>query len=101
MHGHCSMTVLDPQAFAVSTLADSEGLAAALRILESCLAGSDNPLDLVVQDLCSVNNLFEFIISGVFFSHSLLVSDSFSSLAEWPRACVQNYRRLPNQSCAF
>jgi hypothetical protein len=58
------MTILDPQTFAARTLADSEGLAAATRMLESCLAGPDVPLDLIVQDLCSVPSLFEFIVSG-------------------------------------
>ena len=71
------MVVLDPQAFAASTLADSEGLAAALRSLESCLAGSEKPLDLIIQELCYVPSLFEFIISGAFFVHSLSVSDIF------------------------
>ena len=61
------MTVLDPQTFAASTLADSEGLAAALRMLESCFTGSDKPMDLIIQDLCSLPNLFEFTISGVSF----------------------------------
>ncbi|KAF9229832.1 hypothetical protein BS17DRAFT_744362 [Gyrodon lividus] len=32
-------------------------------MLESCLAGPDTYLDLIVQDLCSVPNLFEFVIS--------------------------------------
>ena len=59
-----TMTVLDPQTFAASTLTSSEGLAAALRMLESCLAGPDIHLDLIVQDLCSVPDLFEFILSG-------------------------------------
>lgn len=73
------MTILDPQTFAASTLADSEGLTAALRMLESCLAEPDIPLDLIVQDLCSVPNLFEFIVSGEFLVlviRALLVSDS-------------------------
>ena len=60
------MTVLDPQTFTASTLTSSEGLAAALRMLESCLAGPDIHLNLIVQDLCSVPNLFEFILSGEF-----------------------------------
>ncbi|KAI9567009.1 hypothetical protein HD554DRAFT_2039900 [Boletus coccyginus] len=51
--------------FAPSTLAESEGLTAALRTLESCLAGPDIPLDLIVQDLCVIPNLFEFIISAL------------------------------------
>lgn len=72
------MTVLDPQTLVASTLADSEGLSAALKMLESCLAGPDLPLDLIVQDLCSVPSLFEFILSGeliVFALWTLLVSD--------------------------
>lgn len=70
------MTVLDPQAFDASTLADSEGLTVALRMLESCLEGPDISLDLILQDLCSVPNLFEFIVSGEFFIfivHTLLI----------------------------
>ena len=73
------MTVLDLQAFAASTLADGEGLATALRALESCLAGPDISLDVIVQDLCSVPNLFEFILSGAFLVlifQAFLVSDS-------------------------
>ncbi|KAI9462689.1 hypothetical protein HD554DRAFT_2288449 [Boletus coccyginus] len=53
------------QAFAPSTLADSEGLTAASRMLKSCLAGPDIPLDLIVQDLCAIPNLFEFIVSAL------------------------------------
>ncbi|KAF8139771.1 hypothetical protein EV363DRAFT_1497668, partial [Boletus edulis] len=60
-----AMTILDPQTFAASTLADSEGRTAALKMLESCLAGPDIPLDLIVQDLCSVPNLFESIVSAL------------------------------------
>ena len=67
-----TMTVLDPQTFAASTLASSKGLAAALRMLESCLAGPDIHLNLIVQDLCSVPNLFEFIFSGEFVMYVLL-----------------------------
>ena len=66
MRGQPNMTMLDPQTFAARTLADSECLTAALRTLESCLAGPDVPLDLIVQDLCSVPGLFEFIVSGEF-----------------------------------
>ena len=71
-------TVLDLQAFSVSTLADSEGLAVAMRAIESCLAGPDISLDLILRDLCSVPNLFEFIISGQFIvliTWSLPMSD--------------------------
>ena len=71
-------SALDLQIFAPSILADSEGLAAALRMLESCLAGPDIPLDLIVQDLCVIPNLFEFIVSGEFpvlVLRTLLVSD--------------------------
>lgn len=71
-------TILDLQDFAARTLADSQGLTAALRMLESCLAGPDIPLDLIVQDLCSVPCLFEFIISGEFLVlilRTLLASD--------------------------
>ncbi|KAF8837940.1 hypothetical protein BDN67DRAFT_908328 [Paxillus ammoniavirescens] len=57
------MSVLNPQTFAASRLADSEGLSDAFRMLESCLAGPDTRLDLIVQDLCSIPNLFEFVIS--------------------------------------
>ncbi|KIJ21330.1 hypothetical protein PAXINDRAFT_164864 [Paxillus involutus ATCC 200175] len=57
------MSILNPQTFAASRLADSEGLSDALRMLESCLAGPDTRLDLIVQDLCSIPNLFEFVIS--------------------------------------
>ncbi|KAI9566690.1 hypothetical protein HD554DRAFT_2315329 [Boletus coccyginus] len=56
---------LDLLAFAPRTLANSEGLTAALRMLESCLAGPDIPLDLIVQDLCAIPNLFEFIVSAL------------------------------------
>ena len=63
------MIVLDLQSFAVDTLANSEGLIAALRMLESCLAGPDVPLDLIVQDLCSAPNLFEFVVSGGFIRY--------------------------------
>ena len=66
MRDQPKMTVLDLQTFAASTLANSEGLTAALTMLESCLAGPDAPLDLIVQDLCSVSNLFEFIFAGEF-----------------------------------
>ncbi|KAG8220598.1 hypothetical protein J3R82DRAFT_2824 [Butyriboletus roseoflavus] len=59
------MTVLDLQTFAASTLANSEALTAALTMLESCLAGPDMPLDLIVQDLCAVPSLFEFILSAL------------------------------------
>ena len=59
-------SALDLQAFAPSTLAHSEGLTAALTMLESCLAGPDIPLDLIVQDLCAIPNLFEFIVPGEF-----------------------------------
>ncbi|KAI9567008.1 P-loop containing nucleoside triphosphate hydrolase protein [Boletus coccyginus] len=62
---HPDKSALDLQAFAPSTLADSEGLTAALRTLESCLAGPDIPLDLIVQDLCAIPNLFEFIVSAL------------------------------------
>ncbi|KAF8554534.1 hypothetical protein OG21DRAFT_1462307 [Imleria badia] len=65
MRGQPKMTVLNLQTFAASTLADSEGISAALRMLESCLAGPDIPLDLIVQDLCLVPNLFEFIVSAL------------------------------------
>ncbi|KAI9462690.1 hypothetical protein HD554DRAFT_2175805 [Boletus coccyginus] len=58
------MSALDLQAFAPSTLADSEGLTAALRMLKSCLAEPDIPLDLIVQDLCAIPDLFEFIVSA-------------------------------------
>ena len=71
-------SVLDLQAFDPSTLADSEGLTAALRMLEFCLTGPDIPLDLIVQDLCTIPNLFEFIVSGEFpvlVLRTLLVSD--------------------------
>ncbi|KAF9224470.1 hypothetical protein BS17DRAFT_766503 [Gyrodon lividus] len=57
------MTVLNPQIFAGSHLADSDSLSDALGILESCLAGPDTRLDSIVQDLCSVSGLFEFVIS--------------------------------------
>ena len=63
------MTVLDLQSFSANALADSEGLTAASRMLESCLAGPDIPLDLIVQDLCSAPNLFEFIVSGGFIRY--------------------------------
>ena len=79
MSAHPRVTVLDLQAFAASTLADGEGLATALRALESCLAGPDISLDVIVQDLCSVPNLFEFILSGAFLVlifQAFLVSDS-------------------------
>jgi hypothetical protein len=66
MRGQPNMTILDLQTFAARTLADSERLTAALRMLESCLAGPDVPLDLIIQDLCSVPSLFEFIVSGEF-----------------------------------
>ncbi|KAI9566710.1 hypothetical protein HD554DRAFT_2040083 [Boletus coccyginus] len=56
---------LDLLAFAPRTLAHSEGLTAALRMLESCLAGPDIPLDLIVQNLCTIPNLFEFIVSAL------------------------------------
>jgi len=71
-------SALDLLAFAPSTLADSEGLTAALRMLDSCLAGPDIPLDLIVQDLCAIPNLFEFIVSGEFpvlVLRTLVVSD--------------------------
>ena len=73
-----SIGALDLRAFTASALASGEGLAAASRVLKSCLAGPDIPLDLIVQDLCSVPNLFEFIISGEFLIlvvPTLLVSD--------------------------
>ena len=60
------MTVLDLRTFSASALADSEGLAVALRMLECRLADLDIPLDLILQDLCTIPNLFEFILSGEF-----------------------------------
>ena len=72
-------SALDLRAFAPSTLTDSEGLTAALRMLKSCLAEPDIPLDLIVQDLCAVPNLFEYIVSGEFsvlVLRILRVSDS-------------------------
>ncbi|KAF8838026.1 hypothetical protein BDN67DRAFT_972122 [Paxillus ammoniavirescens] len=57
------MTVLNPLTFAASRLADSDGLSDALTMLESCLTSPDSRLDLILQDLCSVPNLFEFVIS--------------------------------------
>ncbi|KAF8439470.1 hypothetical protein L210DRAFT_3480852 [Boletus edulis BED1] len=72
MCGQPAMTILDPQTFAASTLADSEGRTAALKMLASCLAGPDIPLDLIVQDLCSVPNLFETIVSALPSAEKLL-----------------------------
>ncbi|KAF9219473.1 hypothetical protein BS17DRAFT_760990 [Gyrodon lividus] len=57
------MTVLNPQIFVSSRLAESLGLTDAFRVLESCLASPDMRLDLIVQDLCSVPGLFEFMIT--------------------------------------
>jgi len=71
-------SALDLQAFAPRILANSEGLTVALRMLESCLAGPDIPLDLIIQDLCAIPNLFEFIVSGEFpvlVLRTLLVSN--------------------------
>jgi len=71
-------SALNLRAFAPSILADSEGLTVALRMFESCLAGPDIPLDLIVQDLCAIPNLFEFIVSGEFpvlILQTLLPSD--------------------------
>ena len=93
-----SMGALDLRAFTASILTSGEGLAAASRTLESCLAGPDIPLDLIVQDLCSVPNLFEFIISGEFLIlvvPTLLVSDP-----DQPRQSVKNWRTkswMPSQ----
>ena len=95
------MTVLDLQSFSANALADSEGLTAASRMLESCLAGPDIPLDLIVQDLCSAPNLFEFVASGELIRHRtriLLVSELYCSLAKRGRVGAQNPKRLPDRS---
>ena len=98
------MAVLDLQSFAANmALADSDGLTAALRMLESCLAGPDISLDLIVQDLYSAPNLFEFVVSGEFMRHHtqiLLVSNLYYSIAMRGRASAQNPRRLPDRSRA-
>ncbi|KAF9242380.1 hypothetical protein BU15DRAFT_43965 [Melanogaster broomeanus] len=78
------MSVLIPQTFSASRLADSGGLSDAFTMLESCLAGPDTRLDLILQDLCSVPNLFEFVMSGEW----LIQQPSLVTymLSVWPRA---------------
>ncbi|KIJ60100.1 hypothetical protein HYDPIDRAFT_32524 [Hydnomerulius pinastri MD-312] len=63
MSGHPKTSSLNLSLFAAGLVADSAGLNIALRHLESCLAAPGTRLELVLQDLGSVPNLFEYLMS--------------------------------------